>query len=267
MKFAAFEAHYRGEKNAGLTVFGILKDSGKKIGNKKIREFLFRIKIPDMLSVMTGGNKDVFVPGIIDLVKVEIDDTLKLTVAEKMERGFLAREVLNDYKRARMQGDREQVENIMWYFRNPSFINDYFRYFGYAFLRVPSDAIPNVSVAFYTFHIMVLLGFLFLLIFVLSLIFIFNGILLKNRWFLWISLIAIPLAYIASESGWVLAEMGRQPWIIQDLMPVSAGVSQISAGSVITTFVLFAALFTALLAAEVSIMVKQIKTGPAHQED
>jgi cytochrome d ubiquinol oxidase subunit I len=67
---------------------------------------------------------------------------------------------------------------------------------------------------------------------------------------------------VAGELGWVLAEMGRQPWIIQDLMPVSAAVSQISAGSVITTFILFAVLFTAMLIAEISIMIRQIKLGP-----
>ena len=76
--------------------------------------------------------------------------------------------------------------------------------------------------------------------------------------------VSIPLPYIASELGWVLAEVGRQPWIIQDLMSVSNGVSQISSGSVITTFILFSVLFTVLLISEISIMVKQIKTGPKH---
>ncbi|MFN2314822.1 MAG: cytochrome ubiquinol oxidase subunit I, partial [Bacteroidales bacterium] len=64
--------------------------------------------------------------------------------------------------------------------------------------------------------------------------------------------------------GWVVTEMGRQPWIIQNLMPVQVAVSNISAGAVQTTFWLFAILFTALLIAEVSIMVKQIKIGPKH---
>jgi cytochrome d ubiquinol oxidase subunit I len=72
------------------------------------------------------------------------------------------------------------------------------------------------------------------------------------------------LPYIASELGWVLTEIGRQPWIIQDMMTVSKAVSQISTGTVITTFILFAVLFTGLLISEVSIMVKQIKTGPKH---
>jgi cytochrome d ubiquinol oxidase subunit I len=85
-----------------------------------------------------------------------------------------------------------------------------------------------------------------------------------NRWFLWIALLSIPLPYIAGELGWILTEAGRQPWIIQDLMPVSKAVSQINSGSVITTFILFAVLFTVLLISEISIMVKQVKTGPVH---
>jgi cytochrome d ubiquinol oxidase subunit I len=109
---------------------------------------------------------------------------------------------------------------------------------------------------------MVILGFLFIVVCALSLLMLVRGTLMNNRWFLRIILLSVPLVYIASESGWVLAEMGRQPWIIQDLMPVNIAVSQISAGSVMATFILFAVLFTALLIAEVSIMVKQIKTGP-----
>ena len=111
---------------------------------------------------------------------------------------------------------------------------------------------------------MVMLGFFFVLVFALSLFFLFRGTLIGNRWFLWVALFSIPLPYIAGELGWVVAEMGRQPWIIQDLMPVSAAVSNIKAGSVIVTFILFAVLFTALLVAEISIMVRQIKKGPKH---
>jgi cytochrome d ubiquinol oxidase subunit I len=77
-------------------------------------------------------------------------------------------------------------------------------------------------------------------------------------------LCSILLPYIAGELGWTLAEMGRQPWIIQDLMPVTTAVSQIGSGAVITTFIMFAILFTVLLVAEVSIMIRQIKIGPKH---
>jgi len=77
-----------------------------------------------------------------------------------------------------------------------------------------------------------------------------------------LALISIPLSFIASEAGWLVAEMGRQPWTIQDLLPTVAAVSHIKASSVQITFMLFALLFTVLLITEVSIMIKQIKSGP-----
>lgn len=79
------------------------------------------------------------------------------------------------------------------------------------------------------------------------------------------AIIMIPLAYIASESGWIVAEIGRQPWTIQDLLPVSAAISDIGAGSVATTFFIFLALFTTMLAVEISILMKQIKKGPEYE--
>jgi len=220
--------------------------------------------VPDLLSILTGGDKNFYVPGINDLVNGGTEEHQQLSVSQKMERGQYAREVLIDYKRAKMVKDTEQIEIIRDIFRDRDFIENNFRYFGYAFLKTPEDAIPNVSVAFYSFHLMVILGFFFLIVCSLALFLLFKGTITKNRWFLWITVISIPLVYISSESGWVLAEMGRQPWIIQDLMPVSAAVTKISAGSVLTTFILFAVLFTSLLFAEVSIMVRQIKTGPKH---
>ncbi|MGD0340647.1 MAG: cytochrome ubiquinol oxidase subunit I [Bacteroidales bacterium] len=265
VKFAAMEAHYYGSGNAALSAVGVLKKSDKKIGEKDIMDFAFRIKIPGFLSVMTGGNKNAYVPGITDLVNGEEERRKILSVKDKIIKGSVARDILTDYKRAIMLNDTQQVRVIKKeYFQDKKFMDENFRYFGYAFLMKPEDAIPNVSLSFYSFHLMVMLGFFFILVFSVSIIMVLKSSIANHKWFLWIALLSIPLAYIASEAGWVLAEAGRQPWIIQDLMPVTRAVSQISAGSVMTTFVLFAILFTALLTAEVSIMVKQIKTGPKH---
>ena len=74
-------------------------------------------------------------------------------------------------------------------------------------------------------------------------------------------MISIPIVYVCSQAGWVTAEVGRQPWIIQDIMPVQAAISDIPATTVILTFWLFAAMFTAFLAAEVGIMLRQISKG------
>ena len=261
MKFAAFEALYDGTERAGLVAAGLLRESDRKIGEKAVNEFVFRIEIPGFLSVMTGGSPETFVPGINDLVNGNPERGL-LSVSEKMERGQRARDLLIEYKEARKNNDTEIAESIAAIFSDRKFNEDFFRYFGYASLDKPEEVIPSVKVSFYTFHVMVMLGFLFILIFALSLLFLFRGTLRKNKWFLWIALFSILLPYVAGELGWTLAEMGRQPWIIQDLMPVTTAVTHVSTGSVITTFILFAVLFTILLIAEVSIMIRQIKIGP-----
>ena len=115
---------------------------------------------------------------------------------------------------------------------------------------------------FYSFRVMVGAGCLFILI--LALVWWYNrrGTLESKRWLLWLAIAAIPLAYLASQAGWVVAEVGRQPWAIQDLLPVGVAVSKLPSSSVTTTFFLFLALFTALLIAEISIMLRQIRKGP-----
>ena len=74
-----------------------------------------------------------------------------------------------------------------------------------------------------------------------------------------IALLTLPLTYICSQCGWIVAEVGRQPWAIQDILPCRAAISSINVSEVQTTFFIFLALFTCLLIAEVGIMIKQIK--------
>ena len=81
-------------------------------------------------------------------------------------------------------------------------------------------------------------------------------------WHYWVAIALVPLAYIASESGWLVAEFGRQPWTIQDMLPTWVAVSDLQSSSVILTFFLFLILFTTMLAVEINIMLKQIKKGP-----
>ncbi|MBU2539226.1 MAG: cytochrome ubiquinol oxidase subunit I, partial [Proteobacteria bacterium] len=81
----------------------------------------------------------------------------------------------------------------------------------------------------------------------------------------WLSLacfFSIFLGYVAQQAGWVVAEVGRQPWAIQGLLPVGMASTNIAASNVQTTFFMFLTLFTALLIAEIRIMMKQIKIGP-----
>ena len=85
-------------------------------------------------------------------------------------------------------------------------------------------------------------------------------------WHYWLAIILIPLAYIGSECGWLVAELGRQPWTIQDMLPTWAAVSDLNSGSVALTFFLFLILFSTLLAVEISILLKQIQKGPELSE-
>lgn len=263
VKFAAMEALYEGQHDAGLTVIGALAKSGDTIGDKNIYDIKVPVRIPGLLSIMTTGKADGYVPGIRDLVNGNPEKGI-LSVSEMMERGRYARQVLLDYKISKEVGDTVSMNALAAKFNDKEFIENYFSYFGYSYFKHPSQVIPSVPVTFYSFRIMVALGFMFIALFALALLLYRRNTLEKHRWFLWLSLLSIPLAYLASEMGWIVTEMGRQPWIIQNLMPVSAAVSNISASSVQITFWLFAALFTALLTAEISIMLRQIKNGPKH---
>jgi cytochrome bd ubiquinol oxidase subunit I len=265
VKFAAMEALYEGKSDAGLVAFGILRNSDEKIGEKTMKEFAFNIEIPGLMSIMTGGSRDFYIPGIKELVSSEPTGDF-LTVPQKMERGVIARSVLNDYHVARKAGDEAAIQQIKAKM-DERFQEDYFRYFGYSTLKNPEDAIPDVQATFYAFRVMVILGFFFILLFVIAIFLLFKGTLVNHKWFLWVCTFSIPLPYIASELGWVVTEVGRQPWIIQDLMTVTSGVSQLKTSSVITTFIMFAVFFTVMLIAEISIMNRQIHKGPKTQED
>lgn len=109
---------------------------------------------------------------------------------------------------------------------------------------------------------MVVLGSFFLLLLVAVLVGLYRKRWFERaRWLQLIALVSVPFMWICSEAGWIVAEVGRQPWTVQDLLPTRAAISAVSTATVITTFWMFAAIFTILLVAEVSIMFRQISKG------
>lgn len=264
MKLAAMEGLYQGKEGAGLVVVGIL-DPSKKPGDGK-SGYLMKVEIPKLLSILGYKNSNAFVPGVEDIVNGGYQPYFEhirpeekngtYSVTQKIERGKLAISALADYRNAKQANDTIRALDA------EQRLHANFSYFGYGYLNNPEDIIPNVPLTFYSFHVMVILGFYFILLFILVLYFANQNTLGKRRWLLRIALWTIPLVYIAGQAGWVVAEVGRQPWVIQDLLPTIAAVSMIDASSVQITFWLFAAIFTALLIAEVMIMVRQIKIGP-----
>ncbi len=264
MKLAAMEGLYEGKTQAGLVAFGIMTPSKEYNDNKD--PFIFKIEIPKMLSLLGYRNANAFVPGVNDLADGNPQQGI-LSANEKIERGKIAINTLREYKEAKKNNDTLKSRELATKFNEKTsegklFLDNYFKYFGYGYLNKPNDIIPNVPLTFYSFHIMVALGFYFIIFFVLILFFVYKKEIENTKWLIRLSIITIPLAYIASECGWIVAEVGRQPWVIQDKMPTIAAVSQIDSSAVIITFVLFALVFTALLIAEIKILTTQIKIGP-----
>ena len=109
---------------------------------------------------------------------------------------------------------------------------------------------------------MVTLGCFFTFFFLVFLYLAYKDSLERNRWILQLGVVSFFLGLLASQAGWVVAEVGRQPWVIQNYLPVHVGTSNIAAGNVQATFFMFLGLFSLLLLAEVKIMLKQIKIGP-----
>lgn len=253
VKLAAMEGLYEGKTDAGIVGVGILNPK-KTITNKE-EVFLFELEAPYALSFLGYHDIHAFVPGLNDLVFGNEKYNIEATKS-KMEKGKIAIKALKEYKNAKKTDNKEDIikyENIL---------SDNIKYFGYGHLDKPEDVIPPLALTFYTFHLMVALGSWFLVLFALILIFAMKKNILEYRVLLISAVASIPLGYIASEAGWIVAEVGRQPWAIQDLMPVGIAATDISTSNVQITFFMFATLFTVLLIAEIKIMLKQIKIGP-----
>ncbi len=253
MKLAAMEGLYKGEKGAGLVAMGIL-NSAKKPGDDQ-DAFLFEVKIPELLSLLANRKPGSFVPGVDDLVYGNKDENV-MGVNAMMKKGQLALADLASYKKAKKEkNDVGAAEALTRFDVNKD-------YLGYGYLSTPEEAVPSVPIVFNAFHIMVVLGSLFPVIFAAFLFYALKGTLTEKRWLLPIGLISGLLGFLAQQSGWVVAEVGRQPWAIQGLMPVKVATTNLSTTSVQVTFFMFVAVFTLLLIAEISIMLKQISIGP-----
>ncbi|CAA6811587.1 MAG: Cytochrome d ubiquinol oxidase subunit I (EC [uncultured Sulfurovum sp.] len=252
-KLAAMEGLYDGHERAGIVAIGQLNHH-KEIGDDQ-EEFIWSIEIPHALSILGFHDMNAFVPGINDLVYGDTDHHNIESASQKMEKGKIAIAALKAYKKAKKEGDMLGAEKALLDFRTNE------KYFGYGYLKDPKDIIPPVALTFYSFHIMVGLGTWFLILFFFILYFTMIGKLEKKKMLLRAAVLSIPLGYLAGELGWIVAEVGRQPWTIFEMLPVGMATSQISTTAVQTTFWLFAIVFTGLLIAEIRIMTTQIKNG------
>lgn len=271
MKLAAMEGMYKSQIGTPIVAFAILNPKksisrleSDSLGYALQKPYLFNISIPQGLSLLVDRKMNTFVPGIEDIIQggyTYIDEfgneQIALPVRERMKRGKIALESLALYKKAKEAGDEEGKEMAL------KELKENYAHFGYGFLDKPTDVVPNVPLTFYAFHIMVTLGGFFILLFGLAIFLDRKDLLTKYKWFHYLAIASIPLVYICTQAGWIVSEVGRQPWTIQDILTSNASLSGVSSGAVLTTIIMFAVLFTVLLAAELTILFKVIKKGPA----
>ena len=215
------------------------------------------IKVPKMLSILATHEVNGYVPGINDIINgyTDNDGNQVPSIAEKMEKGRTAIDALATYRELRESNpDSAAVAKAV--------LDENVQYMGYGHLEKPEDIVPPVGIVFWAFRFMIGLGMLTALVLLLSLIFAWNKKLENLKWLLWAAIICIPLVYICGQCGWIVAEVGRQPWTIQGLLPVNVAISSLSAGAVQTTFFVFLAVFALFLAIEIRIMIGAVKKGP-----
>ena len=286
MKLAAMEALYNGGTDVGLTAIAWVNPFCQPdYANEESAPL--KLELPYALSFMATNDIHGYVPGINDILNgyTKPDGTKEPSVDEKIARGKKAIEALAAYRQAKYNSSDDGSTAAY----QLGILKENMKYFGYGYIKDKNDIVLYIPINFWAFRIMVGLGCVFILYFLVLLLLIYDipflsvftrrllasiGLLPETladapkrltglpSWHYWIAIALVPLAYIASECGWLVAEFGRQPWTIQDMLPTWAAVSDLNAGSVALTFILFLILFTTMLAVEINILLKQIAKGP-----
>lgn len=130
-------------------------------------------------------------------------------------------------------------------------------------IKAAEDSLPNVAPLFWAFRIMVFSGILMLFVFGLSFYFCIKRTIRTKRWLMKIAVCAIPLPWIASETGWFVAEYGRQPWTISGILPTHLSVSKVAPEQLWFSLGGFVIFYTALLVLEIFLMQKYVRLGPS----
>jgi len=251
MKIAAIEAMWETEPApASFTVFGLPDLAAHKTH--------MEVKVPWMLGLIATRSADTPVPGISELVGIaqkNIADGLiaykALATIKKDPHDAQARKELDDH--VGHLGYALLLKNIRPDIENAT--QD-------EIVRAANSTIPNVPVLFWSFRLMVGLGLWFIALFAFS--FWLSAKRQLDRWrpYLWAALLTLPLPWIAAELGWVVAEYGRQPWVIVGVMPTALGVSSTTTTNVTLSLLGFVLFYSALLVVDFYLLRKYIKLGP-----
>jgi cytochrome d ubiquinol oxidase subunit I len=127
----------------------------------------------------------------------------------------------------------------------------------------PKDERPPIGLSFYSFHLMVGLGFYFIMLTSVGMLLWWRDRLMDSRWFMKLALWSIPLPFIANELGWIAAEVGRQPWIVYGVMKTREAFSTVvPGGQVLASILMFSAIYTLLFIVWIYLLRRKLHKGP-----
>jgi cytochrome d ubiquinol oxidase subunit I len=251
-KLAAIEAEWEtAPAPAPFTLFGL--------PSNKDMETHDAIKIPWLMGIIATRSLDTPVLGLKDLMRQH---------EQRIRSGMIADEYLQKLR----AGDKSE-ENIQRFEAHKKDL-------GYGLLLkrytenpaqateeqiqlAVQDSIPEVAPVFGAFRVMVAAGFWMLLLIVLGFYFTAKRTVQDRRWLLWLFVLSIPVPWIAAETGWFVAEFGRQPWAIGEVLPTYIATSTLSAGDLMASLSGFVAFYTLLLIIELYLMFKFARLGPS----
>lgn len=252
VKLAVMEAEWDTHPApAAFTVFGIPDQEQQKTH--------YALKVPWVLGLIATRSVDEEVVGIKDLIARH---------EQRIRTGIKAYAALQKLR----QGDKSAATKQEF--------ETYQKDLGYALLlkrytpkvvdateqqikEAAKHSIPRVAPMFWIFRIMVGSGFLMLFIFVACFYYCARRIADQKPWLLKLALYGIPLPWIAAEAGWFVAEYGRQPWAIGEILPTYLATSSLSTGDLLFSLAGFIGFYTLLLIVEMYLMFKYARLGPS----
>ncbi|BFI46359.1 cytochrome d ubiquinol oxidase subunit I [Yersinia pseudotuberculosis] len=251
-KLAAIEAEWKTQPPpAAFTLFAI--------PNQETMENRFAIQIPYALGLIATRSLDTPVIGLRDLMsqhEVRIRNGIQAySLLEQLRGGNTDPAVRDAFNKAKQ--DLGYGMLLKRYTENVADATEE------QIQLAAQDSIPRVLPLYFAFRIMVACGFLMLLIIGLAFYNVVRGRIGEKKWLLRAALYGIPLPWIAVEAGWFVAEYGRQPWAIGEVLPTAVANSSVTAGEILFSMALICGLYTLFLIAEMYLMFKFARLGPS----
>lgn len=222
-----------------------------------------QVEIPYALSLLVTHSLDGTVPAF---------DQLEKQAAERIRNGIPAVQALyalsrNPADAAALEQFRKHESDLGYGFLVHRYAEDVGTATDAQISKAANDTIPHVATIFWSFRLMVGMGLGMLAFFVLAVIFSLRNDIQHQRWFLKVSVWMIPVPFLANELGWLVAELGCQPWTVYEVLPTWMSASTHSVGYMVFSLIGFVTLYTLFIIAEMYLMIRAIRIGPTQSSD